>query len=309
MKLFSGSSNVPLAEKVAHNLGLTLSPARITRFSNSETKVQILENVKDQDCVVIQSTSNPTDTHVLELLFFCDALRRQEAHKVVGVMPYFGYARQDIQHEEGESVSANVIIRFLEAIGFGKVYTIDLHNEATEGVFSIPFKNLSAMELLAKKALLHFSSKKIDKNMISVVVPDQGAIEQGRRFGEVFFGGNDFPLAVIEKKRSGESTQSFGLYGDVNGTHIVIVDDMIVTGSTLMSAVEFMKKKYKITSFTIVATHHDFAKDAHIKLQQSAIDTLITSDSILLDPAVKMSKLQEVSLAPLIADQLRDLIE
>src|SRR3989344_5566823 len=271
IKLFSGSSNVPLAQEVAENLGISLAASKITRFSNSETKVRILEDVRDQVCVVIQSTSNPTDTNVLELLFFCDALHRQEARKVIGVIPYFGYARQDIQHEEGETVSANVVIRFLESIGFGKIYTIDLHNEATEGVFSIPFKNLSAMALLAEKTKQHFAAKKIDTETISIVVPDQGGIEQGRRFGEVFFGRSEFPLAVIEKRRSGESTQTFGLYGNLNGEHVVVVDDMIVTGGTLISAIEAMKEKYHIKTFTVAVTHHDFAKNAHKKLQESGI--------------------------------------
>ncbi|KXK09426.1 MAG: Ribose-phosphate pyrophosphokinase [Microgenomates bacterium OLB23] len=309
MKLFCGSSNVPLAEDIAKELGISLSASKITRFSNSETKVQILEDVRDEVCVVIQTTSSPTDTHLMELFLFCDALRRQEAKKVIGVIPFFGYARQDMQHFEGESVSAHMVIRFLETVGFSKIYTLDLHNEATSAVFSIPFKNMTAMRELAKATKAHFTKKNISLDEVSLLIPDQGGIEQGRFFGEELYGSTDFPMAVIEKQRTGETVQSFGIHGEIKGKHVVVVDDMIVTGGTIISAVESLKKEYTIETLTVVATHHDFVKDAVQKLEESIIDTVIASNSILLDPNLKMPKLHEVSLAPLIADELRHLIQ
>jgi len=309
MKLFSGSSNVPLAEGIAKELGISLSDSKITHFSNSETKVQILEDVRDEICVVVQTTSNPTDTHLMELFLFCDALRRQEARKVIGIIPFFGYARQDMQHFEGESVSAHMVIRFLETVGFSKIYTIDLHNEATSAVFSIPFKNMTGMRVLAQYTAKHFKEKGIDLKDVSLLIPDQGGIEQGRFFGEELFGNNEFPMAVIEKKRTGETVQSFGIHGDIKGKHVVVVDDMIVTGGTIISAVESLKKSYTIESLTVVATHHDFVKGAPEKLQSSIIDTIIASNSIQLNPSITLPKLQEVSLAPLIADELRHLIQ
>ena len=151
MKLFSGSANPILSQKVADKIGVPLSKAEIIRFENSEIRIHIEEEVKDELCYVIQPTANPADTHLMELFFFCDALRRQEAKKVVAIIPYFGYARQDVQHRPGECVSANVVIRFLETIGFYKAYVINLHDEATEGVFSIPFKNINAFPILAKE--------------------------------------------------------------------------------------------------------------------------------------------------------------
>lgn len=300
---------MPLAEEIAKELGTSLSASKITRFSNSETKVQILEDVRDEVCVVIQTTSNPTDTHLMELFLFCDALRRGEARKVIGIIPFFGYARQDMQHFDGESVSAHMVIRFLETVGFNKIYTLDLHNEATSAVFSIPFKNMTAMKELAKATKEHFKKKNIALDDVSLLIPDQGGIEQGRFFGEELYGGSDFPMAVIEKQRTGETVQSFGIHGEIKGKHVVVVDDMIVTGGTIISAVESLKKEYTIESLTVVATHHDFVKDAVEKLEGSIIDTVIASNSILLDPKTKMPKLQEVSLAPLIADELRHFIQ
>src|SRR3989339_164205 len=143
LKLFSGTSNPDLSQKVAQQLNIKLAKAEVTRFDNSEIRVRIEEDVKHDTCVIIQSSSNPSNRNLIELFLMADALRRQEARRVIAMIPYFGYARQDIQHRPGECVSANVIIRFLESIGIHKVYTINLHDEATEGVFDIPFKNLS----------------------------------------------------------------------------------------------------------------------------------------------------------------------
>src|SRR3989338_3829923 len=161
LKLFSGTANPDLSKDVAKTLSLGLAKSQVTRFDNSEVRVWIEEDVKHDICVVIQSTSNPTDTNLMELFLTCDALRREEARKVIGIIPYFGYARQDIQHRTGECVSANVVIKFLEAIGFNKIYTINLHDEATEGVFTIPFKNLSAFPIIAKEIKKYFEKKGI----------------------------------------------------------------------------------------------------------------------------------------------------
>ncbi len=164
IKLFSGSANVGLSEEISKLLKYPLSKTEIIRFGNSEVRVTIQEEVKLATCIVIQPLSNPTDTNLMELFFFCDALRRQEARRVIAYIPYFGYSRQDVQHRPGECVSVNVIIRFIESIGFHKVYTVDIHDEATEGVFSIPFKNLSAIPLLASAIKKHL---KIIKNNIN----------------------------------------------------------------------------------------------------------------------------------------------
>ncbi|OGK14899.1 hypothetical protein A3H80_03520 [Candidatus Roizmanbacteria bacterium RIFCSPLOWO2_02_FULL_37_19] len=311
MKLFSGSSNIELSKKVAQKLGLTLSKAEIVRFDNSEVRVRIEEDVKNEICVVIQSTSNPTDTRLMELFFFCDALKRQEARKVIGVIPWFGYARQDIQHREGECVSANVVIRFLESIGFNKIYTVDLHNEATEGAFSIPFKHIFAAPLLAHQVKKYFVKKKITTltpENIAILAPDQGAIELSRNFGEAFFGTTSFPLSVVEKKRNQDvlnKVKSFGLYGDVKGKHVIIVDDMIVSGSTLISAVDFLLSEYDVKGVYAAITHHDFAHGAEEKLESSNFIRIFTTDTIALFPQQRFKKLEETSIAPLLADELR----
>lgn len=310
IKLFSGTANHELSEKVAKKLKIPLAKSEIIRFANSEVRVRIEEDVKNQTCIVIQPTSNPTDAHLMELLLFCDALRRQEAKKVIGMIPYFGYARQDIQHREGECVSANVVIHFLESIGFFKIYTIDLHDEATEGVFSIPFKNLSALSVLADKVKNYVGVGRARPDSIAIVSPDQGGIERARKFGEHFFNDPDFPLVVIEKKRNLEKihkSKALALYGDVKGKTAILVDDMVVSGSTLIPAIKLCLD-HGATKILAAIVHHDFSKEAHEIMQNSELEKFFTTDTINLKEEQKFPKLEEVSVSQIISDELKTFI-
>lgn len=302
MKLFAGSASEGLAKKVAQILRMELSKAEITRFANSEIKVRIKEEIRNETCVVIQSTSNPTDTHLMELFFFCDALKRQEAKKIIAVLPYFGYARQNIQHLPGESVSANVIIRFLETIGFFKVYTIDLHDEATEGVFSIPFKNLTALPLLAMALKKDYQNQ---LSNIAVVSPDQGGIERARKFSLYLFN-KEVELTVIEKKRNLEKihqSQTVNLYGNVKGKIAVIVDDILTSGKTLINAASLcMARGAKKTVAVVV--HPDLAINVLPLLENSVLEKIYFTDTINFNKDILSKKFKVVSVAPLIAKEL-----
>lgn len=309
MKLFSGSSSIELTSKVAKILSIPIADAEVVRFENSEVRVRICEDVRNQTCVIVQSTTNPTDTNLMELFFFCDALKRQEAKKIIAVIPYFGYAKQNIAHREGECVSANVIVRFLEAIGFDKVYTFDLHDEATGGVFFIPFKNLTAFPLLAFRLSSYFKKIKIDKKEIVLVSPDQGAVEKVRNFGICFYGTQKFSEAVIEKQRDLEvahKAKSLDLYGNVKDKIAVIVDDMIVSGSTLIPAISLCLEKGALQVYTAVV-HHDFTENAPQKLKNSPLKRLFTTDTIPLKTEQKFEKMEEISVALTIAKELKNL--
>jgi len=313
MKLFSGSANPILSQKVADKLHIPLSKAEIVRFENSEIRIHIEEEVKNENCYVIQPTSNPADTHLMELFFFCDALRRQEAKKVFAIIPYFGYARQDVQHRPGECVSANVVIRFLETIGFFKVYVINLHDEATEGVFSIPFKNINAFPLLAdevKKYILDTSSKKLRltsanlASSVAVVSPDHGGVERARKFGDELFGHTKHSISVIEKRRDLEhihKSVALDLYGDVKGKTAILVDDLITSGGTLIHAAQLCLDRGATRVLTAVI-HHDFGPKAPLQLQASKIEKLFTTDTIALNAEQKFDKLIEVSVAGMISE-------
>ncbi len=306
LKLFSGTANPKLTKEVADLLKLPIARSEVVRFGNSEVRVRIEEDVKRDVCVVIQPTSNPTDSSLMELFFFCDALMRQEAKKVIGFLPYFGYARQDKQHRDGEDVSANVIIRFLESIGFAKIYTIDIHDEATGGVFSIPFVNLTTFPLLATE-VKKYLGKKSTPDDVAIVSPDQGGIERARSFGEYFFGHSNFDLTVIEKKRSLErihQSQTLNLYGNVKRKTAILVDDMVISGSTLAPATEICLARGARNVIAAIA-HHDFSAKAHEVIQATKIEKFFTTNTITLKPNQKISKLVEVSVASLIASEFK----
>jgi len=321
-KLFSGTAHPQLAKQISDSLHVPLAKAEVVRFGNSEVKVTIQEDVKNQACFVIQATSNPTDTNLMELLFFCDALKREEAKKIIAIIPYFGYAKQNIQHRKGECVSVNVVIRFLESIGFNKVYAIDIHDEATGGVFDIPFRNLSAFPLLAEEIKRYFINKKIidviSPDKIALVSPDQGAVEKVRKFGNIFFnkinlvGANRgspilFPIIVIEKKRDqniAHKASPLGIYGDVKGKIVLIVDDMVVSGSTMIPAIDLCLNRGAKAVYTC-AVHHDFTSSAPEKLQNSKLEKFFTTNTIALKKEQIFPKLIEFSISSLISGELK----
>ncbi|MDO8609790.1 MAG: ribose-phosphate pyrophosphokinase [bacterium] len=307
-KLFSGSANPKLSDEVSKLLHIPLSKSETVRFGNSEVKVTIQEEVKNTTCAIIQPIANPSDTNLMELFFFCDALRRQEAKKVIAYIPHFGYARQDIQHRSGECVSANVIIRFFESIGFSKIYTIDIHDEATQGVFSIPYKNLSSMHLLANQVNTYLKNKHIAQKDIVVVSPDQGGIERTRDFGEFFFRNTNFKEVVIEKKRDHDKihqSKAVDLYGNVQGKTAILVDDILTSGGTLLNAADVcLDRGAKNVLAAIV--HHDFTTSAPQKIMNSKLEKIFSTNTILLKSDQKISKLEEISVAPIIADEIKN---
>ena len=309
LKLFSGSANLHLSKEVAKLLNTPLAEAEIVRFGNSEVKVTVQEDVQDDYCVIIQATSNPTDTHIMEMALFCDALRRQEAQKVMGIIPYFGYAKQDIQHRPGECVSVNVVIKLFETIGFNKLITLDLHDEGSAGIFTIPFKNASAFPLLAHKIADFFKNKKINLNKVALVSPDQGAVEKVRKFGIEFYGTEKFNEVVIEKKRDQNvmhKAEPYDLYGDIKGKIAIIVDDMVVSGSTMIPAINLCLAR-GATEVYAAAVHHDFTEGAAERLQNSKLIKFFTTNTIAFKPGDEFAKMIEYSVAPVIAEELQTL--
>ncbi|MFW5704017.1 MAG: ribose-phosphate diphosphokinase [Patescibacteria group bacterium] len=310
IKLFSGTANQPLAQEVASAMNLQLSAIEIVRFENSEVRVMIQEDVKDATTVVIQPFSNPTDTNLVEFFLTCDALRRQEARRVIGVVPYFGYARQNIEHREGECVSANVIIRFMESIGFHKIFTVDMHDEATAGVFSIPFKNITALSTLSDAIKDHYNVKEPSVDDYVIASPDQGGIERARKFGISFFGDDDFHMAVTEKKRDNKrihQSKALDLYGDVNGKTCILVDDIATSAGTLIHSAELCMK-HGATKVVAAVTHHDFSPKAVERIMNSPIELFFTTNTIQLNEIYNFEKLREISVAPLIANDLAYLL-
>ncbi len=306
IKLFSGSTNYKLSQEVADRLKIHLAKAEIARFSNSEIRVTIFEEVKDQNCVIIQPTANPTNNSLMEFFLFADALKRCQAKKIIGVVPYFGYARQNKEHRSGESVSVNVVIRFMETVGYDKIYTFDIHDEGTEGIFTIPFKNLSVLPMLAKHIKKKMTENEVKQTI--VVSPDQGGVERARIFANSFHD-KKVNVAVIEKKRDLDkihNSEALELFGNVNGKNVILVDDIITSGGTLINAAKlcFASGAKKIYA---VIVHHDFSPEAPRKLQKSIIEKIYTTNTIELKFAQNFPKLEEVTIAPLIVQEIKNI--
>jgi ribose-phosphate pyrophosphokinase len=306
LKIFSGTANRPLAESIAKHLGLSLSPAEVIRFDNSEVRVRVECEVRDEVCVVIQSTSNPTDTNLMELFLFCDALMREEAKKVIVVMPYLGYARQNIQHRSGEAVSVNVVIRLLEALGVSRIVTCDLHDEGSKGIFSIPFTHTSTLAALAE-TVKNYIGHDVSPEHVAIVSPDQGGIERARTFGSAFFGNDSFDLTVVEKSRNQDvihTSRAVQVFGETAGKTVIIVDDVTTSGGTLIHAAEACIAKGATRAVAAIA-HHDLGSSAPAKIQDSPLEKLFSTNTIALDPTLAFDKLQEVDISATLAQTLR----
>ena len=305
IKLFSGSANPKLSQEVASIINLPLSSSKITRFANSEVKVTIKEKVKESTCFVIQPTSNPTDTHLMELLFFADALKRNGAKKIIAVIPYFGYSRQNREHLPGESVSVNVIIRILEYVGFDAIFAVTLHDEATEGVFSVSFKNIDGFLVLNKK-ISSYLSNHFKNEAVIIVSPDQGGVERAQNFADSFFHQKNVEIAVVEKKRNLEKihqSKALNLFGNVKNKIAIIVDDIITSGQTLVNAADLCLKKGAKKVIAAVV-HPDLSPSAKEIIEKSPIEKIFVTNTIQLKE--KINKIEVVSCASLIANAIKE---
>jgi ribose-phosphate pyrophosphokinase len=305
MKLFAGTSHPNLAEEVSKLSGIPLAKAEVIHFQNSECKVTIQEDVHDEVCYVIQTTSNPTDANYMELFFYSDALKRSGARKVIAVIPYFGYARQNIQHRPGECISLHIMIRFLESVGFDAIYTFDLHDEASAGVFSVPFKNLSAIPLMGEKIKEYIGSE-FSRDGVVVVSPDQGGIERARELGEYFFGDDNFDSATVNKKRDEDhahQSAALVLYGDVKGKTAIIVDDVATSGRTIMHAAKLCLEN-GAKRVLVAVTHHDLSPGVADELQNSSLEKFFSSNTLPMKSEYKFEKLEVISIASVITELL-----
>ncbi len=287
MTYFAGSASPKVAEAVAARHGGIVGKSELVRFANSEIKVRILQPVTDTPCVIIQSLSNPTSERVLELAFYLDALRREKSGNVDVVIPYLGYARQNIQHLPGECVSAHVIIALIESLGARSVTTIDIHDEATAGVFTVPFTNLSALPLLADDM-----KKSIPTETTLVGSPDQGGVERARGFAEAFYKGSTVPeLVVIEKKRNLEGvhdSQAVELYGEVTGKDIILVDDVATSAGTMMHAAQLCLDKGARHVYAAVV-HADFGDGVIEKIANSKLFEGWYTTNTIEEPGEKLA--------------------
>lgn len=298
--ILSGNSNSFLTQQIASELNLPVGRAEIIRFADSECRVRVEEEVEGKDVFIIQSLSNPVDENLMEFLLLGDAVKRGEARKVIAVLPYHGYARQDRVHRPGECLSANVVAKLIESVGFDKLITVELHNETILGFFKIPVVHVPGLSVFQSEI------EKIKKNVV-IITPDAGALKRSQKFAEML----DLPLALIEKKRDlnqAHKIVSMRVVGDVAGKTAVIVDDVIVTGGTLINAAYLLKQK-GATQVIAVCTHADFVGGADKILKDSPLDKIWVTDTIKISEEQKFSKLQIFPIASTIVSAMKKIIK
>lgn len=296
LKIFSGNSNPDLADEVVRKLDVPLGRAQVGRFSDGEINVTIGENVRSSDVYIIQSTCAPTNENLMELLVMIDALRRASAEHITAVIPYYGYARQDRKVAPRTPITAKLVADLIATAGATRVLSIDMHAGQIQGFFNVPFDHLYAMPVLLDHMRQNFSREAV------IVSPDAGGVERARAYGKRLNCG----IGMIDKRRpQPNEAKVMHVLGDVEGRDVILLDDMIDTGGTLVAGARALKERgaKKVFAYT---THAVFSGAALERIEASPIDKVMITNTIPLSEAGRASsKIQTVSIAPLIAEAIR----
>ncbi len=298
MMVFTGNSNRDLAKKVASRLYLELGNAKVDKFSDGETTVELNENVRGKDVFVLQSTCEPTNDNLMELLLIIDALRRASASRVTAVVPYFGYARQDRRVRSARvPISSKIVADMMVSVGVDRVLTVDLHAEQIQGFFTCPVDNVYGSPILNDDIV---ASKFKD---VVVVSPDIGGVVRARAIAKQL---DDADLAIIDKRRPrANESEVMNLIGDVDGRTAIMVDDMVDTAGTLCSAANALKER-GATKVVAYCTHAVLSGAALDNVRKSELDELVVTDTIPLSYEAKSEKkIRQLTIADLLAESIR----
>ncbi len=297
MKVLAGTSNSKLCKDIARHLKLKLVNSKITRFADGEVYVEINENIRGNSIFVVQSTSNPANDNLMELLICIDALRRSSAKNITAVIPYFGYARQDRKVVPRTAISAKLVSNLITNAGANRILSVDLHAGQIQGFFDIPVDNLFATPIFAR----HIKNKSKLKNVICVA-PDVGGVERTRALSRRINSG----IAIIDKRRpTPGKSEVMNLVGNVKNKNCIIVDDIIDSGGTIVNAARALKEKGAKDVYVYI-THAVLSGQAVNKIEASQIKKLITTDTI--DNSKKISKskkIEIISIAPMISEAMK----
>ncbi len=294
--IFTGTANTALAEEVCNILNVPLAPLDIGYFSDGEIKVEIEANVRGHDTFIIQSTCAPSNKNIMELMFLADALKRSSASRVTAIVPYFGYARQDRRVRSARvPISAKVVADMFYAVGIDRVLTVDLHSETIQGFFDMPADNVYATKLMVDDIKANN-----ERDEIIVVSPDVGGVVRSRALAKQLDGTD---LAIIDKRRAAANqSEVMNIIGDINEKVCIVPDDIIDTAGTLCNAADALKKQ-GAAAVKAYITHPVLSGPAIERLENSAIDELVVTNSIPLSPeAQKCSKIRVISLSSTIAE-------
>ena len=297
--LLSGRSHPELAESVADELGIALSPTLAYDFANGEIFIRFRESVRGTDAFVLQSHTTPINTWIMEQLIMIDALKRASAKRITVIVPFYGYARQDKKHRGREPISARLMADLFKAAGADRLMTVDLHTSQIQGFFDGPVDHLFALPLLAE----HVASR-VATDQITVVSPDAGRVRVAERWTDVL----GAPLAIIHKRRDPDvpnQVRVFEVVGDVKNRVCVVVDDMIDTGGTIVKAAETLFEN-GAKNVIVAATHGILSDPARDRLQQSQISEVVVTDTLPIPPERQFDKLTVLSIAPILATAINE---
>ena len=296
MQLVAGNSNRPLAEAIAAVLKRPLTRSTVKRFADMEIFVELHDNVRGEDVYVLQSTSFPCNDNMMELLILVDALRRASARRITAVMPYFGYARQDRKPGPRTPISAKLVANLIERAGVDRVMTLDLHAAQIQGFFDIPTDNLFAAPVMVRDI-----QERYELSNLVVVSPDVGGVVRARSLAKRI----NTPIAICDKRRDrpGES-EVMNVIGDVRGKRCILIDDIVDSGGTLVNAANALLAQ-GATEVMAYLSHGVLSGGAVSKISNSAIKTLVITDSIQPTEAIRASKnIRVLSIAPLLGEAI-----
>jgi len=301
MAVFTGNANPELADAIARHLRLPLGRAHVGSFSDGEVTVELMENVRGRDVFIVQPTCPPgTNNHLMELLVMADAARRASAGRITAVVPYFGYARQDRRPRATRvAITAKLVANMLVGAGISRVLTVDLHADQIQGFFDIPVDNVYASPVIIADIWKH---KNEGESMI-VVSPDVGGVVRARAIARRL---DDADLAIIDKRRPRPNeSQVMNIIGDVAGKTCVMVDDLVDTAGTLCQAAQALKDRGAKRVLAYI-THPVLSGKAFERIEQSALDELVVTDTIPLSEQAKAcSRIRALSVAALLAETMR----
>ncbi len=299
VKLFALSANRELGEEIANYIGLPLSECTTVHFADGEVMVNIHETVRGHDVFVVQPTSKPVNESYMELLIMIDALKRASAHTINVIMPYYGYCRQDRKAKAREPISAKLMADLLQAAGASRVLAMDLHAAQIQGFFNIPIDNFEALPLLVQ----YFKDKNLDD--IVVVSPDHGGTTRARKLALYF----DAPIAIVDKRRPRPNVaEVMNIIGEVKDKNVIIVDDIVDTAGTITIAANHLKAIGAKKIF-VGCTHPILSDPAIQRINDSAIEELVCTNSIQIDPSKKCDKIVQLSIAKILGKGILNIID
>lgn len=299
-KIFAGNSNPQLAQEIADLMGQPLGKSTVSKFSDGEISVSLWESVRGEDVYIIQSTCNPTNDNLMELLIMIDAMKRASASRINAVIPYYGYARQDRKAKSRDPITAKLTADLLSVAGVDRVITIDLHAAQIQGYFNIPVDHLVGAPILAKYFKERIKCGAIDKNLV-VVSPDLGSVTRARKFADIL----EAPIAIVDKRRPKPNvSEIMNIIGDIKDKTAILVDDMIDTAGTITNAAAALKKMGAKKVYAC-ATHGVLSGKAIERIKNSEIEKMVLLNTIPIPPEKQIEKIKTISVAPILSEAMR----